>query len=143
MDQGQMSERCPSSVLAGPAVLKNYRLAFTIYSPKRKCGCADVVLETGSYVYGLLYKLTDDDMARMDHFEGHPVHYQRTKVDIVFNKETLSAYTYEVVNKNEGVLPSKEYASLLQKAAKTFDFPKSYQDFLSRITKPEVLSSGL
>ena len=82
------------------AVLNNYRLDFTIYSPIRKCGCADIVKDNGYKVWGLVYELTEKDLKAMDVFEGHPIHYKRIKV-IATNGagKNIEVETYEVVNK--------------------------------------------
>jgi gamma-glutamylcyclotransferase (GGCT)/AIG2-like uncharacterized protein YtfP len=128
MDQKQMLERCPSAKLLGVAVLKGYSLAFTIYSPKRSCGCADIIKSSAADgVYGLLYELTDSDLQSMDAFEGHPVHYQRIAVSVIHNDKEIVAYTYEVVTKEKDLIPSKEYLKIMLDAAVKYSFPESYQ----------------
>jgi len=64
-----MKERCLGSTLIGAAVLDNFKIDFTIYSPKWKCGCADIVKEKGQKVWGLVYSLTKDDLKLLDSFE--------------------------------------------------------------------------
>lgn len=130
MDKDQMLERCPNAVLVGPATLADYRLAFTIFSPKRNCGCADIVPSVGSVVYGLLYDLTDADREVLDGFEGHPVHYERILVRVKTEDREVDACSYEVVNKKSDMSPSVHYLGLLQSAATRFDFPAEYQKFL-------------
>lgn len=131
MDQGQMKERCPGAELLGPAALPGYRAAFTIFSPKRLCGCADIVSSEGDAVYGLLYRLSEEEMRRMDEFEGHPLHYQRITVRVVDGEgEEREAETYEVVEKKEGLAPSAHYLGLMREAAAKFRFPEGYQEFL-------------
>lgn len=133
MDQDQMRERCPGAQLLGRASLAHYRLAFTILSPKRQCGCADIVPSAGDTVYGLLYRLTDIDMSRMDDFEGHPVHYRRVRIRVQVEGREVEAYSYEVVHKQEDLLPSAHYLGLLQSAAARFEFPEEYREFLQNI----------
>ena len=130
MDETQMQERCPSAKLLGVAVLDNYELAFTIYSPKRECGCADIVRKNGSTVYGLLYQLDDADLARLDTFEGCPIHYQRISVPIMLDGKKMTAETYEVVTKQPGQIPSGHYLGLLRAAAEKYGFPKEYRMLL-------------
>lgn len=133
MDQSQMCERCPGARLLGNASLAGYRLAFTIFSPKRQCGCADIVPSVGGTVYGLLYRLTEADMAKMDGFEGHPIHYRRITVQVQCDGGKVEAYSYEVVDKEEGLRPSVHYLGLLQSASARFGFPETYQEFLRGI----------
>lgn len=131
MNEGQMKERCPDSKLIGKAVLKDYRLAFTIYSPKRKSGCADIIKSAGNDVCGLIYTLTKEDLAKLDRFEGHPTHYKRFQVKL---ENGISAETYEVVNKEKlHQKPSKEYLDLLINASRKHNFPREYQEFLKKV----------
>lgn len=133
MDQDQMRERCPDTILVGPVMLIDYRLAFTIFSPKRQCGCADIIPSSGDTVYGLLYRLTDADMEAMDGFEGHPVHYRRITVRVNSPEGETDAYSYEVVNKQDGLIPSAHYLGLLQSVSALHKFPDEYQEFLRNI----------
>lgn len=136
MNTAQMKERCPDSKLTGKAVLKNYKLDFTIFSPKRNCGCADIVKSPEQEVYGLLYFLTPRDLKKLDTFEGHPNKYRRftTKVINRFEEE-VEAETYEVVGKQkEFQRPSKDYLDKLIKAANRFNFPNYYQNYLKNTT---------
>lgn len=133
MDKEQMKKRCPSAVLLGPATLVGYRLAFTIFSPKRLCGCADIVPSSGDAVYGLLYHLTSAEMKAMDTFEGHPIHYKRILVRVDGQGGEVEAYSYEVINKRNTVPPSIHYLELLRSAAALHAFPEEYQAFLRSI----------
>ena len=133
LDQDQMRARCPDARLLGVAELRGYQLAFTIYSPLRKCGCADILPVAGKSVFGLLYELTDDDLARMDEFEGHPFHYQRLTVDVMLDGKIVAAETYAVGEKKEGLRPSSEYLALIRNAAERFGFPEAYRDELANI----------
>jgi gamma-glutamylcyclotransferase (GGCT)/AIG2-like uncharacterized protein YtfP len=134
MDLEQITERCPSARLVGQATLTDFSLQFTIYSEKRQCGCADIVATKGAHVEGLLFTLTDEDLVRMDHFEGAPKHYQRITVTVSTEQGRVEAHTYEVVRKASTTLrPSKEYLGLLQKAAQKNDFSEAYKQFLGSI----------
>lgn len=128
-----MRERCPEAKLLGKAVLQDYKIDFTIYSPKRKCGCADIVAKPKEEVYGLLYEVSMEDKQTLDKFEGHPIHYKRCRVSISDdNGLRQTAFTYEVVTKSTTtLLTSKHYLGLMQQAAELHDFPKKYKKTLS------------
>lgn len=131
-DEKQMSERCPCSKIVGKAVLKDYKLAYTFFSKRGLCGCADIVENKKDEVWGLLYELTPTDLERLDGFEGHPNDYRRFTTIVVdeFGKE-IEAEVYEVVEKsNEHVAPSRWYHDILLKAARKYNFPDSYKDIL-------------
>jgi len=130
----QMKERCPESRLISVAVLRNYRLDFTIYSKMRRCGCADVIKDGGKEVWGLLYILSEKDLQKLDKFEGVPNYYKRIKVDVLDkNNRLFRAYAYEVVNKLGFQMPSSEYLNIIRNASQKFSFPQNYQDFLKNI----------
>ena len=133
MDQEQMSVRCPSAELVSIGKLLDYRLAFTIFSPKRNCGCADIISSVGDQTYGLVYKLSDHDMLALDTFEGSPIHYHRIPVSIVTDLGIVVVNTYEVVTKQENLLPSTHYLGLIQTAAKLHSFPLLYQARLAEV----------
>lgn len=127
MNKTQMNERCPGAVLLGTASLPEHKLAFTIFSPKRNCGCADIVSDSTSTVYGLLYELSESEMGAMDAFEGHPVHYCRISVTVIaLRGKPMQAETYEVVHKQESLLPSEHYRDLILQAAIEHEFPEEY-----------------
>jgi len=135
MDEGQMKERCPDMKVLGMAKLPGYALGFTIYSPKRHCGCADVIKDPSKNVYGLLYNVTVKDIKSLDDYEGIPIYYQRISIKVESESLGLvSAETYEVVHKAADFQkPSKDYLDKLIRAAKKFSFPSEYQDFLKKI----------
>jgi gamma-glutamylcyclotransferase (GGCT)/AIG2-like uncharacterized protein YtfP len=135
MDADQMRERCPDSELVGVAILKNYKLGFTIYSPTRACGCADIVPSDSDSVYGLLYKLSDADLIALDTFEGHPVHYRRIAVVVETADGPVTAESYEVVDKKSDFATSERYLDLLVGAATRHGFPDEYQEMLLQVPK--------
>jgi gamma-glutamylcyclotransferase (GGCT)/AIG2-like uncharacterized protein YtfP len=133
MDQQQMKERCPESKLLGKGIVLGYKLVFTIYSPKRKCGCADIVSSPKDEVWGLIYSVSENDLKRLDEYEKAPISYKRIQVEVMDESgNKVKAETYEVVNKSpEYLKPSRDYLSKLTTAAKTFSFPEKYQKMLN------------
>lgn len=134
LDETQMRERCPGSILVGKFVLKDYQLAFTTFSKRRECGCADIVKSPGDEVWGLVYRFTTDDLVRMDKAEGHPQKYRRFTTSVENSAgEKVAAETYEVVEKSFDTLaPSQEYLQILMDAAKKYNFPEKYRSELLR-----------
>ena len=134
MDEGQMRERCPGARLVSSAVLNNYRLDFTIFSPKRKCGCADVVSAPGHKVYGLVYSISEEELVRLDGYENVPVAYKRSIAKVTLaTGEAQNTFVYEVADKKPFRAPSKEYIGLLRSAAEKHAFPREYREMLAGI----------
>lgn len=134
-DETQMKERCPSAELVGKFVLKNYKLSYSIYSPKRKCGCADVIKSDGDEVWGLVYKITTEDLIKLDGFEAHPIKYKRFTTNVENEQgEQKTVELYEVVEKSkEQIPPSREYHEILIRAAEKYNYPDAYRNLLDSI----------
>ena len=67
----QMKNRCPSARFVCVAKLAGYRLAFTRFSDRRRCGVADVIETEGNEVWGVVYQLDECDFGPLDDYEGH------------------------------------------------------------------------
>lgn len=135
MNREQMKDRCPDSVLIGPASLQGYKIAFTTFSEARNCGCADIIKSSNDVVWGLLYEVSSGDLANLDVAEGHPTDYRRIQKTVKDEQgKDCVAETYEVVTKEANFIkPSEHYLSLMREAAHTFSFPKTYQEMLETI----------
>lgn len=81
LDPEGMRKRAPGSRLVGPALLRGFRRAFTVRSP-RLGALADILPQPGEVVYGLLYRLGEGDLERLDRFEGYPHLYTRFTVTV-------------------------------------------------------------
>jgi len=77
LDRQQMRRRCPDARLLGPAVLPKHRLIFCGHSHRWRGAVANVTRDETGSVPGLLYKLTNADLASLDAHEGHPNFYRR------------------------------------------------------------------
>lgn len=136
LDQEQMKKRCPSAHLVGKALLKDYKLAFTHFSPRRQGGAADIIQSKGGSVWGLLYDMPESDLKRLDTYEGFPRRYRRIEV-AVFDEDrtTHTAQAYEVVSKrHQHVPPTNSYIKKMIDAAEKFSFPVDYITHLKNTT---------
>ena len=127
MNEMQMQDRCPESTFVGIAILDGYRLGFTRYAQSRKGGVADIISEPNHSVWGLVYKVTVEDLALLDVFEGKGKAYERMNVTVRFlDGRTVEAETYYVINKQPHIQPGEEYLALLLGAVKKHKFPAEY-----------------
>ena len=76
----QMKQRCPNSLGISPAVLNGWKLVERTYADIEKC--------PGNCVNGALYRITEDDLAALDHYEGYPEYYTRQEVMVSDNSGT-------------------------------------------------------
>lgn len=138
MSRSQMKSRCPDSKLIGSGVLKSYRLDFLEFSNRWQGGCADVIPDPNSEVWGLVYKISTADIDRLDKFEGNLIFYTRAALVIDLNESNkLTAEVYMLVNKKFFIPPTKEYLDILVEAANTFNFPAKYQKMLKKVKAAE------
>jgi gamma-glutamylcyclotransferase len=77
MNEEVIRERCSDPECLGKAYLPDYKLGFTRYSKNRESGVADILISPGEVVWGLIYQVTDHDVASLDRYEGHPNAYRR------------------------------------------------------------------
>ena len=95
MSQRQMLERCPSSEYVGNAQLLGFKLGFPITSSNRRgMGVASVLESTPTdCVEGVVYRLSEEDLLRLDQYESIGKHYSREcgYVDISKPDKTILA----------------------------------------------------
>ncbi|NPV28356.1 MAG: gamma-glutamylcyclotransferase [Firmicutes bacterium] len=118
IDANQMKERigrCPDRVLG---ILRNWRLEFNKASAKVPgAGFANIMPCPGDAVEGVLYLLSEEELRRLDHYEGVPHHYRRHLVNVERQQtgKDVTAVTY-VANPEKvqgGLKPTREYLSHL------------------------------
>ena len=130
-----MKRRCPSSELISTGSLPNYRLTFNRFSSGWSGGVADVVQDQDSKVWGLVFKISDTDLERLDRYEGYHKDqtslYERWKAIIdTPNGQIYDVWVYTVVEKQKFVQPTSEYLQIIKDAAVKWNFPKIYQETL-------------
>lgn len=118
LDLAQMRRRCPGSALECRATLAGHALAFGGYSDTWDGPVATVVGDPKAKAEGLLYRMTPDDVAALDRFEGHPRVYERLEREVLDEHGVVrTAFVYV---KREGSYelgePSDAYFEVLRAA---------------------------
>lgn len=142
----QMRDRVESEPkVVGEAYLVNHRLGFTIYSSKTwKGGVADIVPEAGSKVWGAIYELREEQLEKIDHYEGYkkgraPVEnfYNRTEVEVVDKKgvkQTCLTYQAKVEDEKRRKYlyhrPSEKYYEVIRKGGEDHGLPQEFYEHL-------------
>ena len=117
----QMAARCPDSEPLHPTWLPGYRLAFCGHSQRWGGGTATVVSAPDAVVPGLIYRMTPEDILKLDVFENHPDIYRRE--DIVLETRAdgpLAAFTYRK-NIEDHRPPSLKYFHQIWGAYRAFE----------------------
>ena len=121
----QMKSLCPRSAPVCPARLVDYRL--TIAQPAASSGnqpgWATVTPEAGAQVPGALFRLHEDDLPALDHFEDYPALYDRKDVEIVTAEGPLHAMIYIMRHPLKPARPAAHYVETLRQGYRDFDLP--------------------
>jgi gamma-glutamylcyclotransferase len=83
LDERQMLDRCPSAVVEARASLANHALVFGGYSVRWDSAVASLARVKGARVDGVLYRISPEDLTRLDRFEGNPFAYERRQKLVV------------------------------------------------------------
>ena len=111
-----------------PAVLDNYRVCFPIYSEYWGGGIADIAYDPGKYVAGILFDLTEAEMATLDAKVARKLDsagkdvgiYKRTEVKVspLVKGEPIIAMTYQGTSTDRiHIHPTQHYMDLLIQGA--------------------------
>lgn len=122
MSPTRMRKRCPGAVALGAAFLEDYRLSERLY--------ADIDFAPGRVTFGVLYVLQDRHFVALDRFEGVPRVYRRIALDIEYEKEICTAWTYEMTLETKLLrheMPySEHYRKLCSSGAKFHRLPVNH-----------------
>ena len=128
----------------GAACLENHRLGFTILSKTWKGGVADIVPEAGSKVWGAIYELTEQQLEKIDHYEGYKKgrdpkknFYNRLQVEVVDKrgvKQPCITYQAEVGDEKKRKClyhrPSEQYCEVIRKGGEDHGLAKEFFEHL-------------
>lgn len=110
MNLNQMAFRCPDAQVVDTVRLEGYRLAFRMNGGGH--GVATILPEPGSFVDGVLWRISERDEQSLDLYEGFPRLYGKESVTVVDPdglKREVMAYTMNSPYKDVPALPSKSY----------------------------------
>ena len=115
LDPEQMRRRCPSTEAVGPARLPEHRLFFAGASRNwNGGGTATLEPDPTVHVPGFLYRISGDDLADLDRYEGS-YRRERLAVHVPRGDESL-AWVY--IRKNDTPIraPSRRYLAVMAHA---------------------------
>jgi gamma-glutamylcyclotransferase (GGCT)/AIG2-like uncharacterized protein YtfP len=101
-----MRTRCPEAECLGPAELLNFELEFAHH--------CNVRYLPGSRVPGLLWAITEQDLASLDITEGYPYYYTREGAPVEHAGKHRLAIVYTMVGTTEPSPPGEHYWNLVQ-----------------------------
>lgn len=116
----------PREVLAGR--LDGWSLAFDLPVGTGERGVANLRPRLGAHVWGVLYRITVKEAARLDRSEGvHRGAYTRAEVVVrTHDQRERGAFTYRSRRSDPGRKPSRRYMGLLLAGARDHGLPEEY-----------------
>ena len=113
MDEEQMKGRGVAYLERLYATLEGYALRFNKLSLKYdRTGVANIVPDLHSNTEGVLYTLYEDDLSKLDEYEGYPKQYTREALLVTLEsgqKYTAFVYVAHPEQIQEGLKPSAVY----------------------------------
>jgi phage replication-related protein YjqB (UPF0714/DUF867 family)/gamma-glutamylcyclotransferase (GGCT)/AIG2-like uncharacterized protein YtfP len=122
---GQMAQRCPGAANPRPATLADHDWLIN------ERGVATVEPFEGSQVHGVLWQLTDHDLAVLDSAEGVPVRYRRDRMTVHTDDGPADAWVY-VDHRVDPGPPRPGYLERIVDGAVHHGLPQRWIDFLKR-----------
>nr|XP_045624284.1 gamma-glutamylcyclotransferase-like [Procambarus clarkii]XP_045624285.1 gamma-glutamylcyclotransferase-like [Procambarus clarkii] len=126
----------PSAEMRSVGKLKDYRLDFNHFSHRWQGAVATIIEDPGNYLYGVLWEIGNEDMAKLDMQEGvHKGIYKVLEVDVETpSGESVKARCYQLaVPFEEDRKPSLTYMEVITQGARENRLPEDYIKFLESI----------
>jgi len=141
MNWEQMKDRCPSVSFESVGLLPDHWLAFTRRSINRGCGVADAVRDVGRKLWGVVYRITDDEVGKLDKSEGYRPgrrknSYWRRECRVLQGGDKhrpLTVSTYFADPQPDPPRPNQLYKDLILSGARHWHLPDDYILELERI----------
>ncbi len=121
----QMAQRCPGAVDPRPATLADHDWLIN------ERGVATVEQFDGSQVHGVVWQVTDNDLATLDSAEGVPVRYRRDRLTVHTDDGSHQAWVY-IDHRVEPGPPRPGYLERVVDGARQHGLPQRWIDFLKR-----------
>ena len=133
MDKAQMKERKIEFTQMFSGIMRNWQLVFNKQAHNKVgAGYANITPKESSLVEGIIYKINEESIGKLDKHEVFPTHYQRLEM-LIESKGKLVKCTIYIANPTkirEGLKPEKCYLDLLLKGGKFLS--KEYKSFLKK-----------
>ncbi len=129
VNEDEMSRRCSSAEVISTGVLEDYQIAFLLHSERWGGGVAGIIPNQGSHVEGIIYRISTDDLKKLDEIENvHQKRYFRSLVNVhTKNGGTTEAWVYfPNPDANKKVCPSTKYLRTIIEGARRYQLSDGY-----------------
>ncbi len=134
MSRAQVRQRAGEPAEEKIARLENYELNFDKVA-RGGSGTANLVAAEGQVVYGVLYRLSEQQLKALDRFEGVPEHYRRSEMNVVDEQgNKIAAQVYLARKLRKGLKPDRSYLQRIIEGAEEHGLPADYVEKLKKVT---------
>ncbi len=132
MSADQMTARCSSATKEGVGWLEGYALVFNRKGTYRKGAVASIEPEprADARVYGVVWQISDHDMARLDQIEDPNAYHRETLAVQLEDGRSVGCETYIAWPESTGLAPDEDYLNLIIQSAVSAGLPDSYIRYL-------------
>ncbi len=118
----------PSAKVVKRAMLPNYHIEFRKYSTDLEGGISTIIEAPGEFVEGIIYDVTEEEIAEMDILEDVPLGLYKRETFMVQGKDGKweLADLYRVCNPKGPYTPSKKYVGYMLEGMKEHNFEPEY-----------------
>jgi gamma-glutamylcyclotransferase len=139
LDSDLVKKSLPGAKVIGKVSFKDHKVAFSSFtedvSGELMHGGCHLEAAPGQTLYGVLWEITDEELAKLDKLtrveQGRYVQKQTTVVDE--DGKSYAAVAHSIKNPKGKSRPSKDYMDHMIKGAKEHNFPTAYVDLLEKL----------
>ena len=126
MFRAQVAQRAGDPAEEKVARLDNYALNFDKIA-RGGTGTASIVAAEGQAVYGVLYRVSEQQLKALDRFEGVPEHYRRSEISVSdLEGKKVAAQVYLARKVRKGLKPYRGYLQRIVSGAEEHALPADY-----------------
>lgn len=133
MSRQQVKQRAGQPKEEKIARLEGYELNFEKIA-RGGSGTGNIVVAPEKTLWGVLYRLTEQQLKTLDRFEGVPEHYRRSEVNVVDGHgNKIAAQVYLARKVRKGLKPDRQYLQRIIQGAEEHNLPADYIAQLKKI----------
>ena len=125
MNLKQMAQRCPGSKYVSSTVIEDRRLVF---AGRSQGAVATLEKAEGFETPAFVWKITPEDEAALDRYEGYPWFYEKEEFEVWLNGDRVKAMAYVMVPGHIYGAPDEHYLNIIREGYNTVGFDKAVLD---------------
>ena len=126
MLRAQLRQRAGDAKEERLARLEDYELNFDKIA-RGGTGAANISIVPGKVIWGVLYRLSEQQIKALDRFEGVPEHYRRSEVNVIDTQgNKIAAQVYLARKVRKGLKPDRLYLQRILQGAEEHNLPSDY-----------------